>query len=369
MKNIMRWIRLVLLLFVPIFCVAAVNFIGDTANLFHSSGNKEIALSILAGNATHGVGAMDERGVKRALIENLPDEVDTLAFGPSLVMCVNKSIVGTESFYNLGESAADYYDILAQFAFLELNHKKYKRVIFCADFDFLNKGRRSDRHLPFMSYAEFMLSVLHGKAQTSVKNSLYASFWNIKTVARQLVSIQYFQGATRVFYQLLRNRGKRFGLITKENADLYSYYENDASWVYDAKYRSSTVNDVVKQCRDYLNPKTEGNKLNDFCAVNEHLSDEVKETFSLLMEYLQNNGVEILIYFCPLPPTLYDLYDMDLRPLLPEADCFIRKYASDHNIRVTGSYNPYELGMSDADFYDARHVRREKLGVYFDFVR
>ena len=69
MKNIMRWIRLVLLLFVPIFCVVAVNFIGDTANLFHSSGNKEIALSILAGNATHGVGAMDERGVKRALIE------------------------------------------------------------------------------------------------------------------------------------------------------------------------------------------------------------------------------------------------------------------------------------------------------------
>ena len=60
---------------------------------------------------------------------------------------------------------------------------------------------------------------------------------------------------------------------------------------------------------------------------------------------------------------------MDLRPLLPEADCFIRQYASDHNIRVTGSYNPYELGMSDADFYDARHVRREKLGVYFDFVR
>ena len=261
--------------------------------------------AVIAGNATHGVGQMDERGVKRALIENLPDEVDTLAFGPSLVMCVNKAIVGTDSFYNLGESGADYYDILAQFGFLELNHKKYKRVIFCADFDFLNGGKRTNRHAAFMPYAEYMLSVLHGQSgELSDKQLQSAKQHDMFTGLRQIVSIQYFQGATRLFYQQIKNGGKRFGTIPPDNPDLYSYYETDASWVYDLKYRSSTEKDVVKQSKDYVNPKTAGNKLDNFCGKNEHLSNEVKETFSLLMEYLQKNDVEILLYLCPFAPTL-----------------------------------------------------------------
>ena len=38
-----------------------------------------------------------------------------------------------------------------------------------------------------------------------------------------------------------------------------------------------------------------------------------------------------------------------------------------YNLKTIGTYNPYKIGMKDEDFYDARHVRRELLGIYFDF--
>ena len=48
-------------------------------------------------------------------------------------MCVNKDIVGTDSFINLGVSGSDIYDILAQFGLMDIYGKKTKRVIFCVD--------------------------------------------------------------------------------------------------------------------------------------------------------------------------------------------------------------------------------------------
>ncbi len=370
MKEIKKWILLAILMFIPLAGIVLVNVTGDMANLFHSGVNDDIAFSILDGNATYGVGVLDERRVKRVLIENLPQEVDTLAIGPSLIMCLNKDIVGTDSFYNLGESGADYYDILAQFGLLKTKNIKYKRIIFCADFDFLNKGRRAIRHNAYMPYAEYMLSVLDGNEGTLVfpeSEMKKIKFREKYTAIRQLVSIQYFQGTAKLFYDQIIYNGKRYGIVTPENADKYFYYDSDASWNYDLKSRNKTEDYVVKDAIAYVDPKKYGGIINQFCGINEHLSDDVKETFSSLMNYLQSQGVEVLIFLCPLSPALYDLYDQELRPLLPESEAFILNYAKEHNIRVTGSYNPYSLNMSNSDFYDARHVRREKLGQFFEF--
>lgn len=366
-----KWLLLTVFIIVPLACVIFVNVVGDTANLFHISANKDIALSILAGNATYGEGAIDERGVKRTLIENLPEEVDTLAVGTSVVMCINRDIVGTDSFYNLGESASDYYDILAQFGLLEINKKKYKRIIFCADFDFFNKGQSGGRHYISIPYANYMLSVLNGNKESfsmsgsvKLKNRIKEMY----TKMRQLVSIQYFQSSVKVFFHQLAKGKKRYGIITPENADKYFYYESDGSWVYDVKHRSHTEKDVIEDCLNYVYPQNDVDILGRICDVNEHLSDEKKEIFSSLMNYLKSQGIEVLIFLCPFPPALYDLLDQNLRPLLPELELYIRQYAEQNNIRVTGSYNPHNLNITNSDFYDARHVRREKLGEYFDFA-
>ena len=39
-----------------------------------------------------------------------------------------------------------------------------------------------------------------------------------------------------------------------------------------------------------------------------------------------------------------------------------------YDLKITGTYNPYELGIKDENFYDSRHVRRELMGEFFDFI-
>ena len=41
--------------------------------------------------------------------------------------------------------------------------------------------------------------------------------------------------------------------------------------------------------------------------------------------------------------------------------------ADDYSIKITGSYNPYNVGITDADFWDSRHVRHDRLDSFFDF--
>ena len=36
-----------------------------------------------------------------------------------------------------------------------------------------------------------------------------------------------------------------------------------------------------------------------------------------------------------------------------------------YDLKITGTYNPYELGIKDENFYDSRHVRRELMGELF----
>ena len=39
-----------------------------------------------------------------------------------------------------------------------------------------------------------------------------------------------------------------------------------------------------------------------------------------------------------------------------------------YDLKISGSCNPYELGINDEYFYDSRLVRREYLGEFFDFI-
>lgn len=100
------------------------NIYQDPANIFHDE-SKEIAESIVAGYAAYSAtGNGNEREVKHNLIMVMPKETDCIAVGPSLVMCVNKDIVGTDSFINLGVSGSDIYDILAQFGLMDIYGKR-----------------------------------------------------------------------------------------------------------------------------------------------------------------------------------------------------------------------------------------------------
>lgn len=353
-----RWLKFLLVLPV-LFALVFTNCYIDPANVFHDY-SEEIAESIVSGNATHFGGSnVNEREVKHNLIMKMPDEVGCIAVGPSLVMGVSSEMVGSDAFYNLGESWASFYDILAQFGLMEVYGKKAKRVVFCVDsFFFDNNILKFDlRYEGLKEYADYMIGILNGeKAEIPQERNLK----EIETKVRQLFSVTYFQAAidlvqTENAYVV----GERWGTVKKDfNKD---YYRPDASWAYGESYKNRTEEDVKNDSEVY--------DIERLLSRGKHIDKYNKEIFEKLIQYLLDQGAEVELFLCPLAPSLWKRIEMERAeyPILSELKAYADSIAKKYDLKMTGCYDPYELEMKDKDFYDARHVRHEALGRYFDF--
>lgn len=354
-----------IILFIPILIFFVfTNYYIDPANLFHDA-NEEIAKEILNGNKVYITsGNGDERAVKEKLIQNMPKKVECIAIGPSLVMGVRAEDVGTDSYYNLGVSGADYYDILGQFGLMEANGIEYDRVLFCVDSYFFLEGIYANsermRSAKLMPYAKYMLSILDGNNEDIPSDT--ESNIDITEIG-QLFSVTYFQSAkTQVELSKSYFRVERWGIVGEDFSEMdYPHYCADGSWVYAKSYQARTVNDVISTSEEY--------DLNSCFIKGSHMSSESKVTFEKLLEYLLKKGVKVDLYLCPLTPTLWDRLEIEMEnyPIVTELESYANDIADKYRLDIIGSYNPYNVGILDEDFYDARHVRHEKLSVYLQF--
>lgn len=361
MRNVFKWIRLIAITLPVLVVFCGINYYEDPANIFHNN-SKNVAETILNGQEAYfGSGNGDERDVRYNCIEGLPKHLDCITLGPSLAMGISSSDVGTDSYHNLSVSGMNFNDFMGQIAMLEAYGVKYDRVIFCVDSYFFDEtfavGARNQTIMP---YAEYMIRKLDGENPSMPYVSGDSN--ELKTQMEQLFSVSYFQSSVN----LVRNNNSmilpeaRWGIVDESTKDL-AHYEVDGSWVYSADYRDNTIDDVVRDANEY--------PIETQFAYDQHLSDYYKDYFKKLIKYLLDNGVEVEFYLCPLCPTLWDRLEADSEHyyILDEIEAYAYEVADEYDIKLTGSYDPYIVGISDADFLDARHIQDDKLSEFFDF--
>lgn len=355
--NKKNWVKALALLPVLLYMMF-INYSIDPANIYHDA-SKEIANSLLGGQAaSFGTGNGNEREVKRNLIIGMPEEVDCVAMGPSLVMGVRSDMVGTSSYYNLGESSADFYDILAQFGLMQVYGKSARRVIFCVDSFFFDEAlnRTFTHNEALKPYAQYMIDTLDGK--TAAAPEIDRAETN-KTKFEQLFSVSYHQASLEQMGTdgWCSMAGRRWIKVTEDYQG--AYYCADGSWVYAQSYQNNDVDFVLDQAQD----------CNIRISRDGHISEYQCAYFEKLMKYLISQNVEVDLFLCPLSPALYDrvMKEREHYPILEELESYAHGIAEKYDLKITGSYNPHILGIKNEDFYDSRHVRHERLEKYFDF--
>ena len=356
MARLLTVLPLVLLLVIT-------NIYQDPAFLYHDE-SMAIAQALINGYAAYSTsGNLNDRQFKKKLISLMPAEPDCVAVGPSLVMCVNKDIVGTDSFYNLGVSGADLYDILAQFGAMEIDGKKPKRVIFCVDFYFFDDLYYSQpnlKHTVLMSYSEHMLSLLNHTPSQPIKEDKLS---RLESQTKQAFSVTYYQAACN---QIVKNRQyileSRWKIVADHFDGSTHYYCPDGSLTYSDNYQANNVDSVRAHCAAYGLAKS-------FC-FDRHISEYSVDVFEKLIAYLIGQGTEVELFLCPIAPDLWDRLQAEHEHYIfsDEMTEMAHSMAQKYHLKLTGSYNPYEVGITNADFYDARHIRREVLDTYFDFT-
>lgn len=359
MKRKEPWYRL--LYFLPLlFFLIAVNLIGDGSNCFDRRADRMVAASLLEGvPARITTGNNNEREIKKYLIENMEKEVGTIAIGPSLIIFHGSELVGDDSFYNLGVSKGDHYDMMAQFAMLKLNGVKFNKVIFCIDESYFTDASYVNNnylHDPLMGYSDYMVEYLNGNENPEIpKANLWTRFRHAP-----VLSLSYFQDSLVYFPGHLHERFSKNG--EKEIERIYGesnkyHYDVDGSSIEGAYERNAKPDYIKKNAEEYEVAGVFG------CEIEE----EYKRQFELLIDYLEKQDVEIVFWYCPISPALWDMVNWDDYPALMELYDYTKALADSKGIATIGSYNPHEVGIEDEDYYDSRHLKREIIGNYFDF--
>lgn len=351
-----KWFSLLLIVMPLLAFLISANWYCDPANLYHDV-SKPIAESLMNGKPAYITsGNVDERLLKRYMIEQMPKDADCVMIGSSTVLGIRREHVGTDSFYNLGVSSADYYDIMAAAAMMEMNDVKPERIILGVDHYFFSEGiyENNARSKSWRPYAEYMEEVLGNAKPLTPQLDLEAQQ---KEQFRQLLSITYFQASV----EFLKNNGSlkiaRWGVADNEYDG--AYFQVDGSMVYPKDYEDTSVETAVKAAAEYDMEYQFGSY--------RHMNAKSKEQFEKLVNYWTNQGVEVVFFLCPVSPALWERYDTERYPILLEMEEYIRSMAERYNVEVVGSYNPQNVGLTDDDFYDARHIKHPELNKYFQF--
>ena len=351
MKNEKKaWILLFGFVFIIAASLGFFNLTVDSANQLHFCKNneKKVAEAIMNGQPVYFINHPNERLCKEELIKILPDHFDTVAIGASLLMTVNKEMLGLENgeFYNLGVSGMNLKDYMNTLGMMKYYGKEADNYIFLLHIDvFLpnDDGRKEIQK----QYGAYYLDYLNGKDSQIKSNFLFNT---VKDELKTFFSVSYFQENL----QFYREHGLRKSIMIGGNHPEH-HYMSDASWVYSEEYQSRSVKDVIEDIKnrgaEYM-PKT-------------HVDKENFILFDRIIHDLLKQGKKIILYFPPYCPSLYAAYPPQNSPCFKEIEDFISRYKNEENITILGSFYPQKCGLSDENFYDARHIRREDMPLAF----
>lgn len=351
-----KWVIMLLFITMILCSVATVNYLGDPANVF-SDIEKEMALAMSEGNSVSvTTGNCEERKLKKYLIEQMDSNIDCIAVGPSTVTYIDLEIVGENEFYNLGVSSGNYYDLMAQFALLKEQGVHADRVILNVTIsDFTTGGCVAENTASneLMNYSLAMIDFLRGDDFVVKDNTVIDKFSSF--MAKPLLSVSYFQSSMD---RLLAGGIQQDYAIVGDNCE-QSYYLKDGSRGYYKGLQEKTESDVMETSK-----KTD----QDAVVPCKQLDKRCVSDFELLVHYLKGEGTEVEFYICPFAPAMWDRLDTDLQRVMLEMNDFAYEFADENNIKVTGNSNPYELGITNAEFYDYGHIKKEYMTKYFDFT-
>ncbi len=355
-----KWIGMILFVLPLLLLLTGINYLADPANVFHNF-SEEMAQAMIEGNAVQVYSNnMDDREVQQYVIQMMPDRLDAIVWGSSTALTIDTEMVGEEEFYNLAVSSASYYDFMASLALMQLNSKTTDRMIISLDSRMFDPDvyMADGRHDRLMAYSEYMLDYLNGKVSADEIPDLVEKTGVMEKIST-LFSVSYFQWSIEYIktHGLKAFTQDRWQIVDVDSTE--NKYLPDYSGVYAQSAEEVSAEEVINACNIYW---MEANVTEYAMADAENMA-----MFEKVIMYLQEQGTEVELFLCPFAPALWDRIGEQQYPMLFQLEEYASYLASEYGVKVHGSYNPYNVGLTNEDFYDARHVKKGSLKRVIQF--
>ena len=346
-----------LLLLVPlVLLVLWVNYFVDQTGLFRGDKfNLELAQILLEGDPVSNFEKMDEREVLKLYIKNMPEAYNTVVIGSSRGLQITAAIAGESgSFYNMGMSGEDFYDIASTISLLDKYDRMPQNMIIVLDPWILNDMPESYSSRSDSNLANSFLN------QTLGFDVPYQE--EDKTVYNEaLLDLDYFQKNIAYYFEDHTGEERPSRVIGDVYLQKTETKMPDGTLLYTEEYRNMDQEWVDREALTRVNA---GYALGmyDFYELNQMRCEQ----FEAIVDYVLDKGVSVIFVLSPIHPIYYEhLASSECARGVLLAEEFYGDVARQRGIAVFGSYDPEKANCTNADFYDGLHVRRESISKFF----
>ena len=345
-----------LALFIPVLILmAGVSYRIDPSGLFWGAGFERMASEMmLNGEYIEGYERLNGRLLNETYAKNLKEAPQVIIDGSSRVMLIDSSFTD-KTLYNAGNVSADVYDLYNAYYIFEKEGLEPEILflgldpwLFSDGREALDKMGRSDPRM----YAEFMGEELgYTDLEYEKPNKLK------KYLA--LIDPSYFQGSVKYYFRDKSSDPAPVAVSPEEIEDLQDIVKcPDGSIIYDAYFRTRPQAEADGDALLAANVEYIA-RLEGF----DRISESCMERFVKFIEYLQEKGIKVIFYLPAYHPILYDTMKSkpELYHCVFELEDRLRDLRDRYGIEVYGSYSPYEIELTNEDFMDGLHLRKESI--------
>lgn len=371
-NNFFKWCKAALFLLPLLLMVAAVNWYVDSYAVLRVTYD-EIADKMT--NMSQNVVGLEEsdyndRNLVLACLNGQKEAKDVVVIGSSRVFTFDHTMFGTESFYNAGLSEATIYDLWAVTGILAANGNLPETMVIGVDAFLFNAAHNNERWRELEAYVRYLEKETGRTAAGEPSGNGNAAGLSGRIPADKpdtgrdygkLLSLDYFR-----YNITCLPDGKRFEVSYTEEWETELYTKHyDGSVSYQAELRAVNVEDVIAMTEQAMEEQVVY-RMTDYREIDA----ESMEMFTVLIDYLQSRGVEVILYLPPYSPMLYDYIESaEAFQITFEIEEQMKGLASVKQAALYGSYDPEGSGLAMTDLYDVYHVKAEKTpDTYFPVI-
>lgn len=337
-----RFIKKILSVSLPVFfLLITVNYFGDAAKIFGSEYEKEMAEISMNGSYVTNISNYDERVFQEELINRMKKAPELLVLGSSRTMLINTTYFSNQSFFNNSVSGASIEDIIALFQIYKERNILPEKIIIGIEPWLFNENNGQTR----WKSLEYFYNKYKKKTESNlVTNSIYKY--------SELLSLSYFQASIKAMPKLFLGTSRPIATQKKYNETNTKL--TDGSLIYRSDYRNATQNAINSKIDNYI----AGNiySIEKF----ETISDDIWTEFENFIRKLKKENITVEFFLCPYAPRVYDKISKEYLNVVKTENLIIN-FAKENNIKVYGSFDPYNLGFDETYFYDGMHCNEKGI--------
>lgn len=369
-----KWCKAVLFI-LPLMCmVAAVNWYVDSYAYLRVTYD-QIGEQMVGGSMNvAGLQESDfnDRSLLLACLKQQEEAKELIVAGSSRVMNFDHTMFETDSFYNTALSESTIYDLLAVAGILDQAGCLPERMIIGVDAFLFNASHNNDRWKELEEYVAYMEKAIEqagygdmelNEQSRSGSGIAGADIHSQPSTGRnnnKWLSLDYFR-----YNVTLLPSHKRFAVTYTQDWETEQYLKHyDGSIAYQKSLRDVDVSEVEELTRQSMEEHVVY-RLTDYNEIDE----ESVALLSGLIDYLQAQGVEVMLYLPPYSPMMYNYIESEEQfHIAFEVEDKIRQMAADRGVALYGSYDPAGCGLKMTDLYDIYHVKTEKMPDTFYLI-